>query len=155
MVLGVPVHSVIISRALKWVRDYDRTAVAIGRRAGLELEIRIMRIKIHMLLQKSPLIHTFVYLVLHPRSNGTVIHVDMDCIRLRVQTVPATDPVTNETHTAYLVFRKDDEGGIHFHASGWTLRDAIDSFCEWFKVDRHSIKILRPFLPQRMETYDY
>ena len=93
-------------------------------------------------------------LVLHPRSNGTVIRVEMDCVRLRVQTVPASDPLTHEAHTTYLVLRQDDEGGIRFHAPGWTLRDAIDNYCEWFKVDRFRIKILRPFLPLRMERYD-
>ena len=78
----------------------------------------------------------------------------MDCVRLRVQTVPASDPVTHEAHTTYLVLRQDDEGGIRFHASGWTLRDAIENYCERFKVDRCMIKILRPFLPKRMERYD-
>ena len=79
----------------------------------------------------------------------------MDCVRLRVQTVPASDPVTHEAHTTYLVLRQDDEGGIRFHAPGWTLRDAIDNYCKWFKVDRCKIKILRPFLPLRMGRYDY
>lgn len=79
----------------------------------------------------------------------------MDCVRLRVQTVPASDPVTHEVHTTYLVLRHYDEGGIRFHAPGWTLRDAIDNYCNWFKVDRRSIRILRPFIPQRIESYDY
>ena len=78
----------------------------------------------------------------------------MDCVRLRVQTVPASDPLTHEAHTTYLVLRQEDEGGIRFHAPGWTLRDAIDNYCEWFKVDRCRIKILRPFLPLWMERYD-
>ena len=33
---------------------------------------------------------------------------------------------------------------------GWTLRDAIENFCEWFKVDRGQIILERPFLPQRV-----
>ena len=103
-------------------------------------------------------LHCFVYLcllVLHPRSNGTVISLVMDCeVRLRVQTVPASDPVTSETHTAYMVLRQAVDGGPCFHASGWTLRDAIDNFCKWFGVDRRQIRILRPFLPLRMGSYD-
>ena len=95
-------------------------------------------------------------LVLHPRSNGTVIRIVMECeVRLRVQTVPASDPVTHQSHIAYLVHRLDEETGIGFSAPGWTLRDAIDLFCSWFNVDRRRIILTRPFLPQRVEIYDY
>lgn len=41
-------------------------------------------------------------------------------------------------------------GGQLQHASGWTLRDAIDTFCEWFKVNRGQIILERPFRPQRV-----
>ena len=79
----------------------------------------------------------------------------MDSVRLRVQTVPAIDPVSLIPHTAYLVLRDDSDGGFYYHAPGWTLRDAIDNYCEWFKIDRNLITILRPFIPQRFESYDY
>ena len=75
-------------------------------------------------------------------------------VRLRVRTVPTLDPVTLEAHTAYMVLCQNDEGGIRFHAPGWTLRDAIENYCNWFKVEPDQIKILRPFLPYRMERYD-
>ena len=76
-------------------------------------------------------------------------------VRLRVKTVPASDPVTHEAHTAYMVLRQEIDGGQCYHASGWTLRDAIGNFCEWFGVDRCQIMLLRPFLPLRVESYDY
>lgn len=78
----------------------------------------------------------------------------MECVRLRVQTVPAFDPETHEKHTAYLVLRDDSDGGLVFNAPGWTLKDAIDIFCRRFKIERGQIRILRPFLPQRMDWYD-
>ena len=73
-------------------------------------------------------------------------------VRLRVLTVPTLDPVTLEAHTAYLVLRHHEDGGFCYHASGWTLQDAIDNLCAWFQVERAQIKILRPFLPYRMES---
>lgn len=72
----------------------------------------------------------------------------MEKVRLRVQTVPALDPVTYQKHTAFSVFTEN--GGKFQHAPGWTLRDAIDTFCDWFKVDRDQIILERPFLPQRV-----
>lgn len=36
------------------------------------------------------------------------------------------------------------------YAPGWTLRDAIETYCRWFKVDRSEVILERPFLPQRM-----
>ena len=79
----------------------------------------------------------------------------MDCeVRLRVQTVLTSDPVTQEEHIAYSVYRQDKDGGMYQHVSGWTLKDAIDNYCKWFGVERGRIKILRPFLPQRVERYD-
>ena len=78
----------------------------------------------------------------------------MECVRLKVQTVPALDPATNEQHTSYLVLRDDHEGGWNYHATGWTLRDAIDNYCKWFRIERNSIILIRPFRPQWMGEYD-
>ena len=79
----------------------------------------------------------------------------MDCeVRLRVQTVLTLDPVTHEVHTAYSVFRQDQNNGMYHHVPGWTLKDAIENYCKWFGVERSRIKVLRPFLPQRAERYD-
>ena len=97
----------------------------------------------------------FVGLVLHPRSNGTVKSDVMDCVRLRVQTVPTSDPETHEMHTAYTVLWQEDATGELLYASGWTLRDAIGFFCQWFRTDRCQIKLIRPFRPQRVAGNDY
>ena len=72
----------------------------------------------------------------------------MGKVRLKVLTVPALDPVSYQEHTTFCV--SAERGGQFQHAPGWTLRDAIDSFCEWFKVDREQIVLERPFLPQRI-----
>ena len=90
----------------------------------------------------------FVELVLHPRSNGTVFCVVMDKVWLRVKTVPTSDPITNEAHTAYTVLRHEQGAESLSCASAWTLRDAIDRFCKWFHVERQDIELHRPFLPQ-------
>ena len=79
----------------------------------------------------------------------------MNCeVRLRVQTVPVPDPITHEDHIAYTVLCADTDRGMALHAPGWTLRDAIDNYCSWFKVDRSSIRLIRPFSPQRLDSYD-
>lgn len=78
----------------------------------------------------------------------------MDCVRLRVQTVPASDPVTLEVHTAYNVLWPIKDTGRIICVPGWTLRDAIENLCNWFNIDRDHIELARPFLPQRMESYD-
>lgn len=72
----------------------------------------------------------------------------MEKVRLRVRTVLAWDPSSNQEHTAYSVFARNGE--VLNYAPGWTLRDAIDTFCEWFHVNRESITLHRPFLPQRI-----
>ena len=72
----------------------------------------------------------------------------MEKVRLRVLTVPALDPVTYQEHTTFCV--STEIGGKQQHAPGWTLRDAIDNYCDWFKVDRNLIVLERPFLPQRV-----
>ena len=73
-------------------------------------------------------------------------------VRLRVQTVPAWDPVTHLEHTAYTVILSD--GGELKCVSGWTLRDAIETFCKWFQIERWRICLLRPFLPQKSNFYE-
>ena len=73
--------------------------------------------------------------------------VVMDKIRLRVQTVPALDPVTHQGHTAFHVTIKD--GAKLIGAPGWTLQDAIETFCEWFHVERERVCVQRPFIPQK------
>ena len=73
--------------------------------------------------------------------------VDMGKVRLRVQTVPALDPVSHQGHTAYNVVWKDGEHMLC--APGWTLRDALETFCKWFQIERETISLLRPFLPQK------
>ena len=90
----------------------------------------------------------FAELVLHPRSNGTVICVDMEKIWLRVKTVPASDPITNESHTAYTVMHYEYGADALYCTSAWTLRDAIEGFCKWFRVERQEIGLRRPFYPQ-------
>lgn len=76
----------------------------------------------------------------------------MGKVRLKVLTVPALDPVTYQEHTTFCV--SAESGGRFQHAPGWTLRDAIDFYCEWFKVDRDQIVLERPFLPQRIGCDD-
>lgn len=66
---------------------------------------------------------------------------------LNVITVPALD-WDGRWHTAFTVYSEAD--GVLRTSSGWTLRDAIEIFCEWFKVDRGQIILERPFLPQRV-----
>ena len=75
-------------------------------------------------------------------------------VRLRVQTVPTLDPVSHQMHVAYTVLQQDVTAEHIPCAPGWTLRDAISLFCEWFQVDRANVKLIRPFLPQRMESYE-
>lgn len=76
----------------------------------------------------------------------------MGKVRLKVLTVPALDPVTYQDHTAFSV--STEQGGQFQHASGWTLRNAIDTYCKWYKVDREQIVLERPFLPQRVLNDD-
>ena len=101
-----------------------------------------------LLLTREVFFAIFAVLVLHPRSNGTVICVDMDKVWLRVKTVPTSDPVTNEAHTAYTVLRYESGAETLSCASAWTLQDAIERFCKLFRVERHDVKLCRPFLPQ-------
>ena len=79
----------------------------------------------------------------------------MDEVRLRVQTVPALDPVSFEEHIAYTVMLLQPATGLLFSSSGWTLRDAIEFFCDMFHVNRDLVKPVRPFYPQRIEDDGY
>ena len=76
----------------------------------------------------------------------------MGKLRLKVQTVPAFDPVTLQEHTAYDVIFQ--EGDTILCAPGWTLRDAIETFCEWFHIRREDVSLLRPFFPQKSNYYE-
>ena len=65
--------------------------------------------------------------------------------RLSVITVPATD-LDGNYHTAFTVFDDFSEG---LRSSvGWTLRDAIEYYARRYRVDKGSIKLIRPFIPQ-------
>ena len=76
----------------------------------------------------------------------------MDKERLSVRTVSVHDLATQEVHTLYSVLSLN-RGGIGYIrcASGMSLKDAITSFCEWFKIDRQSVELLRPFRPHGWE----
>lgn len=76
----------------------------------------------------------------------------MEKVRLKVLTVPALDPATYQEHITFSV--STEKGGRPQLAPGWTLRDAIETYCKWFKVDRHQIILERPFLPQRVLNDD-
>ena len=76
----------------------------------------------------------------------------MGKLRLRVQTVPAWNPVTHSEHTAYTVIYND--GGKVMCAAGWTLRDAVEAFCEFFHIDRELVCVRRPFFPQSNLNYE-
>ena len=76
----------------------------------------------------------------------------MGKVRVKVLTVPALDPVTYHDHTSFCISAAI--GGQMQYAPGWTLRDAIETYCRWFKVDRGEVILARPFLPQRTESDD-
>ena len=65
--------------------------------------------------------------------------------RLSVITVPATDLDGND-HTAFTVF--DDSAKDLRSSAGWTLRDAIEYYARKYGVEKDSIRIIRPFVPQ-------
>ena len=64
---------------------------------------------------------------------------------LNVITVPATD-LDGGYHTAFTVF--DDSAGDLRSSAGWTLRDAIEYYARRYGVEKDSIRIIRPFVPQ-------
>ena len=65
--------------------------------------------------------------------------------RLSVITVPATD-LDGAFHTAFTVF--DDSAKDLRSSAGWTLRDAIEYYARKNGVEKDSIRIIRPFVPQ-------
>ena len=65
--------------------------------------------------------------------------------RLNVITVPATD-LDGECHTAFTVF--GDSAKDLRSSAGWTLRDAIEYYARKYGVEKDSIRIIRPFVPQ-------
>ena len=65
--------------------------------------------------------------------------------RLNVITVPATD-LDGNYHTAFTVF--DDFSEDLRSSAGWTLRDAIEYYARKYGVEKDSIRIIRPFVPQ-------
>lgn len=65
--------------------------------------------------------------------------------RLSVITVPATD-LDGTFHTAFTVF--DDSAKDLRSSAGWTLRDAIEYYARKYGVEKDSIRIIRPFVPQ-------
>ena len=67
---------------------------------------------------------------------------------LNVQTVETFDFDSQGPHTAYTVYMNDT--GFPKVASGWTLQDAIDLFARLYQFDRKSLRIRRPFRPQRI-----
>ena len=69
-----------------------------------------------------------------------LICFDMGKVRLRVQTVPASDPVTLQEHTAYNVIYQDGERMLL--APGWTLRDAIETAHEEKYVFRRRYSVV-------------
>ena len=104
---------------------------------------------------------SFERLISYIRRTGSPSTIKWNCylcvvmeVRLRVQTVLTLDPVSHEMHVAYTVLQQDVTAERVPCAPGWTLRDAIAFFCDWFQVDRANIKLIRPFLPQRVESYD-
>ena len=65
--------------------------------------------------------------------------------RLSVITVPAND-LEGNYHTAFTVF--DDSAKDLRSSAGWTLRDAIEYYARKYGVEKDSIRIIRPFVPQ-------
>ena len=76
------------------------------------------------------------------------VFVVMDKVRLRVKTVPVTDLLTHEMFTVYTVINDTGHGDGMQCSSGFTLRDAISSFCDYFQITRIAVELVRPFLPQ-------
>ena len=59
--------------------------------------------------------------------------------------MPATD-LEGNYHTAFTVF--DDSAKDLRSSAGWTLRDAIEYYARRYGVEKDSIRITRPFVPQ-------
>lgn len=78
--------------------------------------------------------------------------VDMGRVKLKVQTVPVFDSLNLCEHTAYTVMLQDEKQFMC--ASGWTLRDAIETFCNRYQIERGDVCLIRPFFPQRLNYYE-
>ena len=76
----------------------------------------------------------------------------MGRVKLKVLTVPAFDSLNLCEHTAYIVMLQDEKQFMC--ASGWTLRDAIDTFCDRYKIERGNVSLIRPFFPQILYYYE-
>ena len=61
--------------------------------------------------------------------------------------MPATD-LDGNYHTAFTVF--DDSAKDLRSSAGWTLRDAIEYYARKYGVEKDSIRIIRPFVPQEI-----
>ena len=61
--------------------------------------------------------------------------------------MPATD-LDGNYHTAFTVF--DDSAKDLRSSAGWTLRDAIEYYALKYGVEKDSIRIIRPFVPQEI-----
>ena len=76
----------------------------------------------------------------------------MGRVKLKVLTVSAFDSLNLCEHTAYTVMLQDEKQFMC--ASGWTLRDAIETFCDRYKIERGNVSLIRPFFPQRLNYYE-
>ena len=76
----------------------------------------------------------------------------MGRVKLKVLTVPAFDSLNLCEHTAYTVMLQDDKQFLC--ASGWTLRDAIEIFCNRCQIERGNVSLIRPFFPQILYYYE-
>ena len=65
---------------------------------------------------------------------------------LNVITVPAMD-WDGQWHTAFTVYIEAD--GILRTSSGWTLKDALDFFAQYYGLKREFLRVKRPFKPQK------
>lgn len=74
----------------------------------------------------------------------------MDILYLNVKTVTAFDVFTHMPHTAYSVYT-DMDGDLKI-ASSWTLKDAIELFCQTQGYDKSCIRLKRPFIAQKSHT---
>ena len=67
-------------------------------------------------------------------------------IELKVITVPALD-WDGASHTAFTVYGEAD--GTLLVSSGWTLKDALETFALNYGLRRDSILVRRPFKRQK------
>ena len=70
---------------------------------------------------------------------------------VNVKTVPAWDMCGMCNHTAYTVYAVKDN--ILTFCSGWTLKDAIESYANIYNLHRDSIVVQRPFKKQHTQEF--